>query len=53
MVEHKGEKMDDSLLRQLQKMFGFLELSEKQAYNPVQFCYSFKDFFGEPTRIGE
>jgi hypothetical protein len=53
MVEHKDEKIDDSLLRQLQRMFGFLELSDTQAYHPGHFVFSFKDFAGEPTRIGE
>jgi hypothetical protein len=34
-------------------MFGFLECSEKAAFNPKDFCFAFKDFFGEPTPIGE
>lgn len=43
--------IDDNLIHQLQKMFGFLELSERQAYHPAAFCYSFKDFSGNPTNI--
>ena len=39
---------DDNLLHQLQKMYTFLTYSEKQAYNPKDFCSSFKDFDGAP-----
>ncbi len=35
--------VDDNVLHQLQKMFTFLELSERQDYNPHEFCHSFKD----------
>lgn len=49
VVEYKGMQIDDSLLRQLQKLFGFLELSERQAYDPTEFCFSFKDMDGKPT----
>jgi ubiquitin carboxyl-terminal hydrolase 34 len=49
IAEYKGNKIDDSMLRQLQKLFGFLELSERQAYDPVEFCFSFKDMDGNPT----
>ena len=38
---------DDNLLHQLQKMYTFLTYSEKQAYNPKDFCGAFKDM-GEP-----
>jgi ubiquitin carboxyl-terminal hydrolase 34 len=41
--------VDDNVLHQLQKMFGFLELSERQDYNPRDFCFAFKDFDGNPT----
>ena len=39
---------DDNLLHQLQKLYTFLEFSEKQAYNPKDFCASFKDMDGAP-----
>jgi hypothetical protein len=29
----------------------FLELSERQDYNPKDFCFSFKDFDGRPTNV--
>ena len=37
---------DDNFLHQLQVMFGYLTLSEKQYYNPYNFCKSFKDSNG-------
>ena len=46
---YKGLQVEDNLLRQLQKMYGFLEISEKQAYDPIEFCFAFKDFNGNPT----
>jgi ubiquitin carboxyl-terminal hydrolase 34 len=30
---------------------GFLELSERQEYNPREFCFSFKDFNGQPVNV--
>ena len=42
-------EIDDNVLHQLQHMFGYLELSERQAYNPADFCFSFKDYSGTPT----
>ena len=36
--------IDDNVLHQVQRMFSFLELSQRQDYNPYGFCYSFKDF---------
>ena len=40
---------DDNLLHQLQIMYTFLTFSEKEDYNPKYFCYSYKDFDGNPT----
>ena len=45
----KPTEIDDNILHQMQKMFAFLELSERQSYNPSAFCYAFKDFDGNPT----
>ena len=42
---------DDNLLHQLQRMYTFLSFSEKMDYNPKDFCYSYKDFDGNPTNI--
>jgi ubiquitin carboxyl-terminal hydrolase 34 len=30
-------------------MYGYLEISEKHAYDPTEFCFTFKDFDGNPT----
>ena len=42
-------KIDDNVLHQLQRIFAFLEITERQAYNPRKFCHAFKDFNGNPT----
>lgn len=47
--EYKGYIIDDNLLRQLQIMYANLELTERQAFNPLGFCFAFKDFEGNPT----
>ena len=31
----------------------FLELSERQDYNPREFCFSYKDFDNMPTNVRE
>ncbi|CDW89068.1 ubiquitin carboxyl-terminal hydrolase family protein [Stylonychia lemnae] len=49
MVTYKGMEVDDNLLRQLQRLFGHLEMSEKQEFNPAEFCFAFKDYEGNPT----
>jgi len=46
-----GVDVDDNMLHQLQYLFGYLELTDRNAYNPSHFCYSFKDFTGRPTNI--
>jgi hypothetical protein len=30
-----------------------LELSERNDYNPCEFCFAFKDLDGNPTNTGE
>ena len=37
------------MLHQLQKLFVFLELTDRQDYNPFEFCFSFKDYAGQPV----
>lgn len=46
-----GKEVDDNLLHQLQNMFANLELTERQDYNPDEFCFSFKDFEGMPVNV--
>ena len=49
LKEYKGYFIDDNLLRQLQIMFANLELSERQAFFGLGFCFAFKDLDGNPT----
>lgn len=44
-------EIDDNLLHQLQRIFGFLEATDRQAYIPGAFCYAFKDFSGNPANL--
>ena len=46
-----GVDVDDNVLHQLQRLFGFLELSDRQAYNPAPFCFAFKDAAGRPVNV--
>jgi len=41
--------IDDNLLHQLQRLFVYLMKSKRKYYNPVAFCYSFKEADGKPT----
>lgn len=43
--------IDDNTLHQIQKLFTFLYLSERQFTYPHDFCYSFKDWDGNPTSL--
>lgn len=52
-VEYKGEKIDDNMMHQMQKLIAHLELSERNEFNPLAFCFSFKEFDGQPTNTSE
>jgi ubiquitin C-terminal hydrolase len=43
IMEKKGRKYKDNVLLQLQRMFGYLQMSERADYSPEMFCYSFKN----------
>ncbi len=43
----------DNLLHQLKLVFGGLKLSQRQYYDPRLFCYSFKDYEGNPINVLE
>jgi hypothetical protein len=32
-------------------MFGFLEMSDRQDYNPSDFCFSFKGIDSQPINV--
>jgi len=44
---------DNNLLHQLQVMFTYLSISDKQYYDPKYFFKAFKDFDGNPINIEE
>ena len=48
----KWGTVDDNTLHQTQNMFGFLDLTDRQDYNPSDFCFSYKDFDGQPVKTG-
>lgn len=50
---YKGHKIDDNMLHQLQRLMAHLELSERHDYQPLEFCFAFKDFDGNPTNTAE
>ena len=49
--EKNNFNIDDNILHQVQKMFSYLDLSQREDYNPFDFCYSYKDFEGKPTNL--
>lgn len=52
IVEDKdGRKIDDNMFHQLQKMFAYLDNSERSSYHPYEFCYSFKGYDGNPLNV--
>jgi len=53
IAEHEGQDVDDNVLHQLMDMYGFLLLSDRQYYDPTPFCFSFKQFDGQPTNVRE
>lgn len=44
-------KFDDNTLHQIQRMFTFLDLSEREDYNPEPFCVAFKDWEGQSVNV--
>ena len=45
------ELFDDNILHQMQRMFSFLEVTDRVEYNPHAFCFAFKDFQGLPVNV--
>jgi ubiquitin carboxyl-terminal hydrolase 34 len=48
---NEAKDCDDNVLHQIQKMFTFLEVTNRCDYNPKEFCYSFKGLDGLPTNL--
>ncbi len=49
--DNSTREVDDNVLHQMQKMFSFLDVSDRIDYNPIDFCFSFKDFSGQPVNV--
>ncbi|CAG8438368.1 11338_t:CDS:10 [Funneliformis caledonium] len=45
------DNKDESLLYQLQVVFGNLQESEKKSYEATQFCHAYKDYDGQPLNV--
>ncbi|CAG8519826.1 15599_t:CDS:10 [Acaulospora morrowiae] len=45
------DNKDESLLYQLQVVFGHLQESEKKAYEATQFCHAYRDYDGQPLNV--
>ena len=43
--------MDDNMFHQLQKMFGHLELTDREYYDPEEYCHSYKWQGGNPVNV--
>lgn len=53
LQEYKNYVVDDNMFHQMQKLIAHLELSERKAYNPFEFCFAFKECDGQPTNTAE
>lgn len=51
VVTVDNRRIDDNVFHQLQRMFAFLDRSERKDYHPAGFCHSFKDYAGQPVNI--
>ncbi len=45
------DNKDESLLYQLQVVFGNLQESEKKSYEAIQFCHAYKEHDGQPLNV--
>jgi hypothetical protein len=50
LVDYKGKLIDDNILHQVQKIFGYLEFTTRIDYIPYDFCFAYK-YFGEPINV--
>ncbi len=49
----KPDEADENILHQFQRIFAYLELTERQDFSPAKFCFAFKDVEGRPTDISK
>jgi ubiquitin C-terminal hydrolase len=50
-IDIKSVNLDDDMVHQLQVMFGFLCLTQKQAFDTISFCKTYKDEQGNPVDV--
>ena len=51
VADKGGKELDDNLLHQLVRLFSFLQMTDRQEYSPVDFCFAFKEPGGNPTNV--
>ena len=49
--EYKGRMIQDNLLVQVQRLFAFLQTTQRQAYDPTDLTFAYKDFDNLPTNV--
>ena len=49
--EKSGRTIDNNSLHQWLRMFSFMQMTDRQEYNPYDFCYAFKEHNGAPTNV--
>ena len=49
-LDQKGNQVDDNILHQTQRTFGYLERTTRLDFSPSAFCVAYKPF-GEPVNI--
>ena len=50
-TEEDAANAEDSVMVQLQRIFGFLEGTDRQDHNPIGFCRAYKDMDGNPINV--
>lgn len=45
--------IEENIVFQLQRIFGFLQESEKAFYNPKDFCSTYRDLAGQPMNVSQ
>lgn len=53
MTEVKGVQIDDNFFHQFQKIMAYLDYSERKDFTPGEFCFSYKDYSGNPTNVSQ
>ena len=51
LVKRGNKEIDDNVLHQFQTMLANMELTERQEFNPEEFCFAMKDQEGNPVNV--